>query len=415
MKYNSGSGELGFPDNFRFGIELEAFNVNTSRNITNFRRNMSERFKGVFTGHIDREHKSLYHSRESRKFLKEHRWKMANALQESLVSHGGAEIVSPILYDKKEDWQNIEEVCLHMQKYPGKHGDRVVADEKCGAHVHFDARALEHKNEDGQRNTQISEKMMGNFLRLWMESEELVYKMCNGENDPLRAGAINNKITGLNRLVYSESIAKVKGMAAPTGKKIMKQIENGTLKLSHKKWGILKRIGEKIQGKSIKRYVGLNLTNLGNQKKNTIEFRISNGSLDPEVIKQNVFLYGSLLSTAREITLDPEQYKEKLDEFYKTDVSEEDKVNAFTNLVFNNDKDREIYIKRWSSVKDAEVFKNNHKKDFAQGRFNRENFAQIAQRTPAQKIQNALKNIEKVLREKLSIEKPDQVQEEGGR
>ncbi len=57
----------------------------------------------------------------------------------------GAELVSPILHDTKEDWQNLTEVCEHMKKYPGNHGKEVVTDSKCGCHVHFDARCLTGK------------------------------------------------------------------------------------------------------------------------------------------------------------------------------------------------------------------------------------------------------------------------------
>ena len=78
-----------------------------------------------------------------------------------------------------------------------------------------------------------------------------------------------------------------------------------------------------------RRYSGLNLTNIGNSKKNTIEFRMANGTLDPEVIKQNVFLYASLINTAIGMTEKPEQYQEKLSEFYKTDVDEQEKPKIF--------------------------------------------------------------------------------------
>ena len=120
MKYSSGTKELNLPSYYQFGVELEAFNVNTS-----------------ILGN------SLYHSKESIDFLKQRKWETVSVLKESLVSEGGAECVSPILHDKKEDWKNLEEVCEHMKKYPGKYGDKVIADEKCGCHVHFDAKVLQ--------------------------------------------------------------------------------------------------------------------------------------------------------------------------------------------------------------------------------------------------------------------------------
>ena len=44
---------------------------------------------------------------------------MATSTEESLVSEGGAELVSPILRDTEQDWQIISDICDHMKKYPG--------------------------------------------------------------------------------------------------------------------------------------------------------------------------------------------------------------------------------------------------------------------------------------------------------
>lgn len=49
-------------------------------------------------------------------------------LEEVLVAKGGAEVVSPILHDTKEDWKSLSEVCEHIKKYPGNHGKQVIAD-----------------------------------------------------------------------------------------------------------------------------------------------------------------------------------------------------------------------------------------------------------------------------------------------
>ena len=167
MKFIEGNKPLGLSDLFQFGIELEAFNVHT----------------GIPT----KDKPSLYMSKESKEFLKERRWKNANIFEEDLVMHGGAECVSPILHDTEEDWQNLSEVCEHMKKFPGKHGDEVVADDKCGCHIHIDARSLTG------RNIQETEGITGNFLKLWAEGEELVYKMCNDVGSPIRAGALEKK------------------------------------------------------------------------------------------------------------------------------------------------------------------------------------------------------------------------------
>lgn len=346
MKYISGNKRLGLPDFFKFGIEIEADNVHT------------------------KEPFGLY-SDKSAEYITSKNWHMANEYEEALVSEDGAELVSPILKDTEKDWQDVADICKHIKMYPGLKGKEVVANEKCGLHVHFDSKCL---TADPNR--------FRNFMKLYAESEELLYKMCNDKNDPIRKGAINKNFHGIEHMV---SAMWRNGMAAPFGKKVLKQIEDGTLKVSYKKFGKLKMLAGKYKLDE-RRYAGLNLTNIGNPNKDTIEFRMANGTLDPEVIKQNVFLYASLINTAIEVTENPEKYKHRLSEFYRTDMSEQEKAVSFLNLIIEDSEDRKIYMERWESVKTAEVFRNNSRKGFAQNRFTREQFANIAVRTPADRI-----------------------------
>lgn len=356
MKYAKDYEKLGMPEEFKFGIELEAYNVKTKGK------------ESLYTG-------------ESAEYIKNKNWHMATKKEEMLVGEGGAELVSPILTDRPEDYESIAQMCEQMKKYPGKDGDRVVADSKCGLHIHFDSECLT-KNP----------KRMGNFKRLYAESEELLYKMCNDKNDPIREKAIHKDFRGIHFI----SAAWRNGMAAPSGRKILKQIEAGTLKISYKKFGKLRTLASKYKLDE-RRYEGLNLTNIGNVKKNTIEFRMANGTLDPEVIKQNIFLYSSLINTAIQITEEPEKYQKELEEFYETDVSEEQKANRFLNLIMQSPEDRKIYMDRWKTVKSAKVFANNERKGFAQGRFKREQFTNIAQRTPGTLVKQTYEQIKQML------------------
>ena len=356
MKYTKDFETLGLPEYFKFGIELEAFNVRT---------------KGE---------NSLYGG-QSAEYIKSKNWRMASGAEEMLVLEGGAEIVSPILKDTPENWNDISDICSHMKKFPGNKGKEVVADSKCGLHIHFDAECLAK-----------DPKKMRNFLRLYAESEELIYKMCNDVGDPIRKGAINKDFKG----IHIVSALWRNGMAAPTSKKILKQIQDGTLKVSYKKFGILKMVAGKFKLDE-RRYAGLNLTNIGNSKKNTIEFRMANGTLDPKIIKQNVFLYASLIETAIKMTESPQIYEERKEQFFNTNVSEQQKAQNFLNLIMEKPEDREIYMKRWESVKDAKVFQRNNKKNFAQQRFNREQFKNIAHRTPSQTIHQAYEKIKECL------------------
>ena len=86
--------KLGLPDNFKFGIEIEADNVKTKGK------------DSLYTG-------------KSAEFIKSRNWHMATKNEEMLVSEGGAELVSPILRDTEVDWQSVAEMCEQIKKYPG--------------------------------------------------------------------------------------------------------------------------------------------------------------------------------------------------------------------------------------------------------------------------------------------------------
>ena len=338
MKYKGQYKRLNLPAYMKFGIEIEANNVQTKN--------------GLYAG-------------ESAKFITDRNWHMATKWEESLVGANGAELVSPILTDTENTWRNIAEICSKIKEFPKDKSKEVKADEKCGLHVHFDAEYLAS-----------DPKKMKNFLHIYSEAEELIYKMCNDKNDPIRPKAINKNFHGLSNVI---SAIWRNGMAAPTGKKILKKINNGTLKVSHKKFGKLRMVASKFKLDE-RRYAGLNLTNIGNSKKNTIEFRMANGTLNPEVIKQNVFLYASIIDTAVKVTEEPEKYEKKIQQFLNHDVTEQEKAQSFLNLIMDSDEDKKIYLDRWESVKDSKVFKKNYRKGFSQNRFTREQFKNIAMR-----------------------------------
>lgn len=352
MKFTKDFEILELPDYLKFGIEIEAFNVKTKGK------------NGLYVG-------------RSAEYIESKNWKMASKKEEQLVKEGGAELVSPVLTDTEKTWKDICDICEHIKKFPRKQGEQVIADDKCGLHIHFDADCL-------AKNPQ----RMKNFLRLYAESEELIYKMCNDKNNPIRTKAINKDFKGMHLI----SALWRNGMAAPTGKKILKKIEDGTLKVSYKKFGKLRMLASKYKIDE-RRYAGLNLTNIGNSKKNTIEFRMANGTLDPEIIKQNVFLYSSLINTAIGITEEPFKYEKKLTEFYKTEISEKEKAERFLNLVIDNEEDKQIYMDRWESVNKANVFNKNYKKGFAQNRFKREQFKNITERTLGKDVHNVFLKI----------------------
>ena len=94
MKYTKDFERLGLPEEFKFGIELEAYNVKTKGK------------DSLYTG-------------ESAKYIKSKKWHMATKNEETLVGKGEAELVSPILRDTEQNRKDIFDICEQMKKFPG--------------------------------------------------------------------------------------------------------------------------------------------------------------------------------------------------------------------------------------------------------------------------------------------------------
>ena len=410
MKLNKNGKNLGLPEWMKFGLELEVENLDYEK--------ITERIS-----------KMGWHSDKDM----------------SLID-SGTECVSPVLKESENSsvWEEVKTVCDNIKECSADGKREPYTDHTCGGHVHFDAQIFMENPE-----------MMKNLLRLWAESEELVYKMCNEKNDPIRPGAINksnvtfidlfktviasplpskedrtvngkpksivrlaretlnntknNLNNGYRKLnaILADILIPRQGMAAPIGAKIKKQLEAGNLKLAKPKSRFYKQYISK-QKLDFNRNSSLNLTNFGKGEKNTIEFRLSNGTINPETIKQNVFLYASLINTSVEMTKNPEKYADKLQTFYQRDVSEEEKAKAFLELIMDDEQDRQIYMDRWESVKDAPVFSESKgAKQFETGTFNRETFKTNADRTPATKVKEAFTFMSTLKDRMLNMQKED--------
>lgn len=152
MRLTKGTQNLGLPDYIKFGIEIEAENVNYNK-VT--------------------------------KAVKPLGWHTDKAPS---LTDSGTECVSPPLQESEEKsvWQEVEDVCANIEASPYDEAREAYVDDTCGLHVHFDAGIL-----------LSDEKIMKNFLKLWAESEEIIYKMCNDKNDPIRLGALQKSNTNL--------------------------------------------------------------------------------------------------------------------------------------------------------------------------------------------------------------------------
>lgn len=355
------------------------------------------------------------------------------------VTDNGIEVVSPPLNENENPnlYKNFEQVLNIIKNNPYDKTRKVYVNEQCGGHIHFDATMM-------KKNPQ----MMENFLRLWKESEVFMYKMCNKENDLIRAGAVKlSPVDGIRKILFSvpSEIIKAADISEKENSKFINKLPNaiktGTKKslygvmdisnsLLHKN-GYAHPIGKTISGvkknddyiKSViqtnngnkfkfnrklkvltKHETGINMQHLTEKglldkgedilkkrgKLNTYEFRMHNSSLDIDTWKENILLDSAFSKIAYEMAYEPGKNDKKLSEFFDKNQTEEQKANKFLNLLFENEEDRKIYMNRYESVKDNPLYSKI--KGFDKSCFKKEDIKNIALKNRCMDISNYIKN-----------------------
>ena len=103
--------------------------------------------------------------------------------------------------------------------------------------------------------------------------------------------------------------------------------------------------------------VAINLKNVGTSYKNTIEFRMSNQTFNFSEIVNNARLYTKIVDTSVRMADEKEYKKEEFNKFLNNSINERDLLNNFLNLIFEDNNEKNIYIKRWEKVKNNDIYK----------------------------------------------------------
>lgn len=229
----------------------------------------------------------------------------------------GVEVVSPVLSIKNHIEDEINRMC-NLLKACGQ-----SINDSCGGHIHIGADYLSTTDS------------LVNFLYLIENSEDLLYILSNEEGSIPREGTMT--------------------YAKPFTSKLNKAMEEGSVNLSSE-LDLDDFIHEvkKVQPKQ--RYIGVNFFNLGSNR-NTIEFRMANGTLNPEQWIENINLFGGLVKVAEEIMKiqskrESDKTTEEIQklELFRTLPSLEDdnaRLTAILDLTIEGDKSS--YLRRFKT------------------------------------------------------------------
>lgn len=218
----------------------------------------------------------------------------------------GFEIVSPILHFRINDLQQLKSVCKILEKC------NFYTDYSCGGHIHIGASYLES----------IEDIYM--LLYFYTNCEQIIYKICNKE--------------------HSKPRRRITRYAKTTKKIYLKASENESLndKLTLNNLIVyLKKINKS-------RYKGLNVDNLDKQYKNTIEFRMPNGEIEFKELLYNIKLFAKLVQKSHELTLANNTQKEQV-KLLSSRMLEKDRLEIFLNILFDSEKEKDVYRKRYYS------------------------------------------------------------------
>lgn len=264
---------------------------------------------------------------ELSKILKLHIKQIDNwSFKEEETIENGIEATSNIMYDTSEDINGIYKTTKILKELGFSISPR------CGGHVHIGADYLQTAEEYKE------------LLEIWGNAEKIFYYISNPPGELPREGAskfappISIKLQGSN-------LEKQKTQRLEEFIEEAQRIQEAEKMADGRKWS------------------SLNLININNQEKNTIEFRISNGSLDPDIWIENIRLYGKTVQMAHELVqinlkskqgqklTEKEKQKLQAKEALKSEEADDKKMEALMQLLFDNQQQRAIYQKRFNANK----------------------------------------------------------------
>lgn len=230
----------------------------------------------------------------------------------------GTEIVSPILLGTEKDSNEIYNICNMLKMLKSN------VSERCGGHVHIGADYL------------TTYQSYINLVEIWGNVEEILYLISNQEGEITRFEAVSK-------------------YAVPISEKIDDALKKGTINITDEMQ--LSDFVHQLQLAQYSRHTGINFMNISNPYKKTIEFRISNGTIEPETWVENINLFGGIISASEKLnkiqlkieeerTEEEQQYLKKFEKLKDTTILREEKLENLLELTVPKEE-REIYRNRY--------------------------------------------------------------------
>ncbi len=224
----------------------------------------------------------------------------------------GGEVISPILTDNENNWKDLEKALNIIINLNG------IVDENCGGHIHIGANILENNKE-----------YLINFLCLWSIFEPVIFRYAYGYKDYMHK-SINSHTPLSDYIYYSYTELKNSEFEEIAGKMVDFPTFSSPVSFD---W----------------MYEYKNTSHM-EKRKNTIEFRIPNGTLCKYLWQNNINFFVRLLNLSKNV--DTNYLEHLLRNKFFGNVFEYNYVRLedaliLSDLVFAKEIDKLLFLKQY--------------------------------------------------------------------
>lgn len=356
--------KIDFPEKLKFGLEIEVANIPLDEIQCIFESNAIAPIMEILGVPTDISNAIIQNSYFQKK-NEFNKWIFSPE-----ASTDESEASTPIMTNNLCDLNQIVAICTLFKALNAKlHGGT-------GLHINIGVDYLE-----------CNEKAIENLLKIWGECEELFFKIANPEGEVIRVDA-HTMATPIKENIqnFFEEDGSITLNTEEDMEKFLYQIQARNRldrviawanigpeydlewDLAHaetdeEKFQIYHRYEEGIKKKedekSRVRWTSINFNHMKWNYDNAgrIEIRIFNSSLEPEIIFQDLELVGKLFEVSLKNAKDQNYKKGEFKKLFLCNVTENEKVNNLLNLLFDDAEQKNMFRKRWQSIKEKSEYK----------------------------------------------------------
>lgn len=362
-KFSWWGKKLDFSERLKFGLEIEVADIPLDEIQCIFKTNSIMEIMKILGIPIDVSN-AIIQNVDFKKKNEFNKWIFSSEAQMD-----SSEVSTPILQNNLFDLNQIVAICTLYKALNARLNGGT------GLHINIGVDYLE-----------CNEKAIENLLKIWGECEELFFKIANPEGEEIRVDA-RTMATPIKENIqnFFEEDGSVTLNTEEDMEKFLYQIqaqnrmydvvswsnfgpENDVehdldyAKTNEEIFNIYHRYNMEMKKRPNEddkvRWTSINFNHMKWNSNNPgrIEIRIFNSSLEPEIIFQNLLLVGKMFEVSLKNARNSNYKKDEFEILFLHDVTEFDKVNNLLNLLFEENKQKEIFKKRWDSVRQKRCY-----------------------------------------------------------